>query len=53
MEEVHRTEGRLLSALSDLRLEPKKILTKEGDYEQRRKLRKMGVLKDDGEEIIY
>ena len=53
MEEVHRTEGRLLSALSDLRLEPKKVVTKQGDYDLRRKIKKMGVVKDDGEEIIY
>jgi hypothetical protein len=50
MEEVQRTKGRLLSALSDLCLEQKKKLTKEEDYEQRRKLKKIGVVKDDGED---
>jgi len=29
------------------------LLTKEGDYDDRRKIRKLGALKDDGEEIIY
>lgn len=29
------------------------MLTKEGDYDDRRKIRKLGALKDDGEEIIY
>lgn len=53
MEEVHRKEIRLLSALSDLKLEAKRVLTKEGDYDDRRKIRKLGALKDDGEEIIY
>lgn len=33
MEEVLRTEVRLLSALSDLKLDIKKPLTKEGDYD--------------------
>ena len=51
--EVARTEVRLLSALSDLKLSAKKPPTKEGDYEERRRIRKMGALKDDGEEIIY
>ena len=46
--EVARTEVRLLSALSDLKLSAKKPPTKEGDYEERRKIRKMGALKDDG-----
>lgn len=31
----------------------KKANTKEGDYDERRKIRKLGALKDDGEEIIY
>ena len=53
MEEVQRTKGRLLSALSDLCLEQKQKLTKEEDYEQRRKLKKIGVVKDDGEDYIY
>ena len=53
MEEVVRNEVRLLSALSDLKLSVKKAKTKEGDYDERRKIRKMGALKDDGEEIIY
>ena len=48
MEEVNRTEKRLLSALSDLKLGVKKTPTKEGDYEERRKIRKLGALKDDG-----
>lgn len=48
MEEVVRTEVRLLSALSDLKLEAKKAITKEGDYEERRKIKKLGRLKDDG-----
>jgi hypothetical protein len=33
MEEIHRKDGRLLSGLSDLKLEPRKNLTKEGDFE--------------------
>ena len=53
MEEVTRTEVRLISALSDLKLTGKKPPTKEGDYDERRKMRKLGALKDDGEEIIY
>ena len=53
MEGALRTEVRLLSALSDLKLSVKKPLTKEGDYDERRKIRKLGALKDDGEEIIY
>lgn len=53
MEEVARNEVRLLSALSDLKLSVKKPNTKEGDYEERRKIRKMGGIKDDGEEMIY
>lgn len=48
-----RTEKRLLSALSDLKLAVKKPATREGDYDERKKIRKMGALKDDGEEIIY
>jgi cGMP-dependent protein kinase 1 len=44
---------RLLSALSDLKLEGRRGGTKEGDYEERRKLRKFGAVKDDDEEIIY
>lgn len=53
MEELKRTEVRLLSALSDLKLEGKKPQTKEGDYDDRRNIRKLCALKDDGEEIIY
>ena len=53
MEEVHRKDGRLLSGLSDLKLEPRKNLTKEGDFEERRKIRKIGAIKDDDEELIY
>lgn len=47
-ETVHRKDFRLLSALSDLKLEPKRMATKEGDYEERRKIRKLCALKDDG-----
>ena len=39
--------------MSDLKLTAKKANTKEGDYDERRKIRKLGALKDDGEEIIY
>jgi hypothetical protein len=42
----------LISALSDLKLEPKRTPTKEGDYEERRKFKKLIAIKDDGEEII-
>jgi len=31
-ETIQRKEARLISALSDLKLEPKRIPTKEGDY---------------------
>ena len=54
MEEAHpRREERLLSALSDLKLEPKRTPTRQGDYDERRKIRKLCALKDDGEEKIY
>lgn len=47
MEDLVRKEVRLLSALSDLKLEGRRGATKEGDYEERRKLRKFGAVKDD------
>ena len=53
MEEPQRSELRLLSALSDLKLTKQKVPTKEGTYEDRRNIRKLGALKDDGEELIY
>jgi cGMP-dependent protein kinase len=53
MEDFQRKEVRLLSALSDLKLEARKNPTKEGDFEERRKIRKIGAVKDDDEELIY
>jgi hypothetical protein len=49
MEDLVRKEVRLLSALSDLKLEGRKGNTQEGNFEDRRKLRKLGAVKDDDE----
>ena len=53
MEDLVRKEVRVLSALSDLKLDGKGGNTKEGNYDERRKLRKLAAVKDDDEEVIH
>lgn len=49
MEEPQRKNVRLLSALSDLKLNVKKAVETEGHFDERRQVQKMGALKDDGD----